>query len=291
MKITVGKEDNSEAAFEFLLKNENKCVSLISRILEKQAQYFVLFSDSGEVFGIIGLSRYGQLLPFFCEKVFVFEEEYLRTKEMIARFIEEIQEKAGRKLFCILGEKKSAELVIDVLKSECGLDASVEIEYELLEKSNDSVFCSMEDLEAEKKSEILAADFEMAEEIFPLQYEYEKEEVLIPGEVIEPKACKILLNKALINGMVYVLKAEGKIVSKLNINAHSMNYVQFGGVFTLPEFRGKKFAKVLVDRIAGKFLNEGKKICLFVKESNLAAKKLYSRCGFEKIGGFKICYY
>ncbi len=288
MKISLVSDKGLEEVKRFLRPNERKCVPLIFRMDEKKSEVYVLRDESDKICGVIVFSRFGHLLPYFSNLSSLSEKQKNQIMLALAEFCNLL---GDRKLFCIVGERKSAEFMESAVLSGLSKHPMNFVHYNLMEKTQPSVFCTKKELEAAKNVEIVVGTLEMRSEIFELQKAYELEEVIVQGAVFDEDASRILLNQALSKGLVYLLKADGKIVSKLTVNAKSDNYVQFGGIFTRPEFRGNRFAKILLDYVAGKYINSGKKISLFVKKSNEPAKKLYARCGFEQIGEFKICYY
>ncbi len=285
--IRVAQERYTEIE-RFLINHENRCVPLLSKLKEKGSSAYALTDDFQKISGIVVVSRFFQILPFFSNLSAMSEKQKSDLKIALCEFCQNLPKE---KIFCVIGEKNSADEMISALKTSIEKKQKCKIHYELLEKTDASIFCSKKELDSSEKVEVSLGTLDMNEEIFPLQKEYESEEVAINGNSIDEKASRIILNKALSKGLVYVLKFNGKIVSKLSINGKSENYVQLGGIFTLKEYRGNKFAKILTEYVCEKYINSGKKISLFVKTSNDKAKKLYSNCGFKKIGDFTICYY
>lgn len=78
------------------------------------------------------------------------------------------------------------------------------------------------------------------------------------------------------------LIGQGFVEDKINA------FWQIGGVFTLPEVRGKGVASCLVSQLSERVLNEGYIPILAVLEENVPAVKAYEKLGFEKAVDFSI---
>ena len=131
--------------------------------------------------------------------------------------------------------------------------------------------------------------------LLPLQKEYDSVEVLLPGAKLDVPLCRLNLRKILREQFVLGVRADnadsGFFVAKAGTNAIGLNWVQLGGVCTLPEFRGKGLATFLVNKIALQKLSDGKKTALFVKNKNLPAQKAYKKAGFVPLCPFSISYF
>ena len=92
--------------------------------------------------------------------------------------------------------------------------------------------------------------------------------------------------KQVIIGREWILRSEGKIVSKANIHGVSKNYVQIGGVMTHPMYQGKGFAKQTVSALCTHWLTQDKGVILFVRNDNNPAIKLYQTLGFTPFDEF-----
>ena len=131
--------------------------------------------------------------------------------------------------------------------------------------------------------------------LLPLQKEYDSVEVLLPGAKLDVPLCRLNLRKILREQFVLGVRADnadsGFFVAKAGTNAIGLNWVQLGGVCTLPEYRGKGLAAFLVNKIALQKLSDGKKTALFVKNKNLPAQKAYKKAGFVPLCPFSISYF
>jgi ribosomal protein S18 acetylase RimI-like enzyme len=129
------------------------------------------------------------------------------------------------------------------------------------------------------------------EDVFQLQAAYEKEEVLPEGSELNLPGCRRSAEYIVTRNHSFIAVLDGKSVGKINSNAASYNYRQAGGVYVLPEYRGRGIAQRLGAVFVRSVLADGKKVTLFVKKKNTTAKKLYAKLGFAVIGDYRINYY
>ena len=129
------------------------------------------------------------------------------------------------------------------------------------------------------------------ETLHPLQKDYMKEEVAVPGRKISDAEVDISLRQILKNQLCFALTVDGDIVAKANTNAIGINKVQIGGVYTHPLYRRNGYAGALVTALCNRALRSGKEPVLFVKEKNMPALTLYQKIGFEECGQYAIAYY
>ncbi|MDR2019792.1 MAG: GNAT family N-acetyltransferase, partial [Treponema sp.] len=80
-------------------------------------------------------------------------------------------------------------------------------------------------------------------------------------------------------------------VGKINTNAESFTCFQIGGVYVLPEYRGRGIATRMAASLSSRLLAQGKNISLFVKKQNPAARAVYKKIGFKVLKDYRICYY
>jgi len=87
----------------------------------------------------------------------------------------------------------------------------------------------------------------------------------------------------------FIVRVDGKIVSKANIHGVSKNYFQIGGVGTLPSERRKGYAAKAVSFLCKTHFAKGVGTAiLFTGVDNNAARKLYEKIGFRPAGEFII---
>ncbi|SFI38226.1 FR47-like protein [Treponema bryantii] len=127
--------------------------------------------------------------------------------------------------------------------------------------------------------------------LHPLQKDYMKDEVAVPGRQLTDAEVDITLRQILKNQLCFSLLCDGEPVAKANTNAIGINCVQIGGVYTHPLYRRNGYAGALVQALCNRATQGGRKPVLFVKEKNTPAFNLYRKLGFEECGRYTIAYY
>jgi len=124
-----------------------------------------------------------------------------------------------------------------------------------------------------------------------LQAAYEQEEVLPTASEFNAAASRLNIERIFKKEQLYVAELNGRLIGKINTNAATFTRYQVGGVYVLPEYRGRGIAR----RMAGEFITDlvaqGRGVSLFVKKTNTAARRMYQRIGFEVLGDYRINYY
>jgi hypothetical protein len=138
---------------------------------------------------------------------------------------------------------------------------------------------------------IRRADPDDDEALFPLQKCYELEEVVITPSHFNDGLCMKSLRLALREQLVYLAELGGVPVAKAATNARGYKVDQVGGVYTVPEERGKSLAKAVVSQLLKTVFSEKQGACLFVKKHNRPAIALYERLGFLPTTDYVISYY
>ncbi len=129
------------------------------------------------------------------------------------------------------------------------------------------------------------------EALMPLQEAYEREEVLTPVHEFNRAACRASLARALERQLIFVAAEDGILVGKAGTNARGFSFDQVGGVYTLPERRGRGVALALMLALLEEVEASRKRPALFVKPENAPARALYRRLGFEDIGDYRADYF
>lgn len=288
-------DENSRKLIEdFLLQNEETCVSLVSRFFEKSAKIYFA-KDDEKVAAVFSFSGGRQFLFQIRKNLNPDEKEILRVA-LGKAFDDYFQN-----VFSIIGTSDECEVISKIAQNHLAKNPKHELDYDLMiyddmncgfDKFNRRNYGIKSDYsERDEKSKIKCCSISDFDEIFPLQKSYELEEVVFSQEDFNEKAAELVLKKNLSRGKIFALSKNGKIVTKLSVNARGKKCVQIGGVFTLQNFRNQGFAKKLLSSFCERESKYGKKIVLFVKKSNLSALALYKSCGFKKICGYKIVYF
>ena len=217
---------------------------------------------------------------------------------------------------CISGEKKATDFLIEVCNSvRCGFDTASSLlnhpaqvyDYKMLRwlsaseagvsKPPESNMVSIRPsdysttISLSGGEEIIRCTEHDMEILHPLQKDYMKDEVAVPGRPITDAEVDISLRQILKNQLCFALAVDGDLVAKANTNAIGINKVQLGGVYTHPLYRRNGYAGALVTELCNRALHAGKQPVLFVKEKNMPAFSLYQKIGFEECGRYAIAYY
>jgi RimJ/RimL family protein N-acetyltransferase len=127
--------------------------------------------------------------------------------------------------------------------------------------------------------------------LYPLQRDYELEEVLIEPGHFDPQACLANLRRTLRRQIVFLAELDGRLVSKAGTNARGFDADQIGGVFTVEGERGRGLARRVMHALLERIFQEKSQASLFVKKLNPAAVALYRRLGFRELEDFRISYF
>ena len=127
--------------------------------------------------------------------------------------------------------------------------------------------------------------------LYPLQRDYELEEVLIEPGHFDAQACLANLRKTLRRQLVILAERDGRPVSKAGTNARGFGVDQLGGVFTLEGERGRGIARRVMGALLERIFREKATVSLFVKKHNGPAVALYRRLGFRELEDFRISYF
>jgi GNAT superfamily N-acetyltransferase len=124
-----------------------------------------------------------------------------------------------------------------------------------------------------------------------LQEAYEREEVLTPIHEFNRAACRASLARALERQIIFAAEEDGTLVGKAGTNARGFGVDQVGGVYTLPERRGRGVARALMAALLAEIKSSGKEPALFVKPTNVPARALYRHLGFDDVGDYRADYF
>ena len=85
---------------------------------------------------------------------------------------------------------------------------------------------------------------------------------------------------------------EGKLVALAELNAKVFDVGQIGGVFTHPDFRGRGFAKSVLQHLLvdAKQIHKLRKLVLFTDVNNAPARKLYTSLQGDVVGHFALLF-
>jgi ribosomal protein S18 acetylase RimI-like enzyme len=129
------------------------------------------------------------------------------------------------------------------------------------------------------------------DELLPLQEAYEREEVLTSLHSFNRAACRASLARALERQLVFAAWEDGVAVAKAGTNARGFGVDQVGGVYAMPERRGRGLASALMALLLSSIREAGRRPALFVKPGNAPARALYRSLGFEDLGDYRADYF
>lgn len=272
------KRDSLPRVRTFLEARESFCVPACERFIawdEGPDRIWCGHDDQGTIQSLLILSATGILYPVLSEA----EKE--GNRQGIAHGI------LSKRIRSIQGQTDAVKLCEDILTS-IGQTRFEQIDYALM-KLDSSPFATS--LIAGPESLIVRrAEQRDADELFPLQAAYEIEEVLPSHASFKPAASRLALERILSNRIVLSAELDGKLVGKANTNARSFSRDQIGGVYVLPEYRGRGIATRLVGELCAILNDDDRGINLFVKRRNLPAQAAYRRVGFDEYGDYRISY-
>ncbi len=283
MKILPLSAENYNRTLKFLESYEYFCTELMEHFLTCEKNCFILL-EKNEIEGV--LYRFNKILlhciPFaFAQTI----KEKLLCHDFMRTDWSEIH---ASTLVCIIGEQKGTALLIKRLTAlirQCNI-----INYRLMinkaQKENRIFPIS-------PKYELVYCHGVDLEDLLPLQFQYEKEEIFSELNILfSDFVTRSNLRRNLRQQIIIALKDKELVqfVSKAGTNAIGKHWVQIGGVFTCKEYRRLGLSYYTVSKLTQK-LHESRKNCvLFVKEKNPAAFNLYKKIGYEEAGKFSIVY-
>ncbi len=301
--IPVETPEDFSLAEQFVIPHEETCASLAS-LVRRKSDKLVFIKNESDPLGILNLdSTIYHCIP----------DPALLDADFLKEQLPYLMKKPVR---CISGEKKATEFLIEVCNSvNCGFDTASptqppEIIYPYtmmrwlsaseagVSKPPKSNVVSIRPSDYSTTAPALSGGEEIIrctehdmELLHPLQKDYMKDEVAVPGRPITDAEVDITLRQILKNQLCFALTVDGDIVAKANTNAIGINCVQIGGVYTHPLYRRNGYAGALVTALVNRALRSGKRPVLFVKEKNMPAFSLYQKIGFAECGRYAIAYY
>ena len=127
--------------------------------------------------------------------------------------------------------------------------------------------------------------------LFPLQRDYELEEVVVFPERFSEQSCRLHLRDTLRRQLVVVAELDGRPVAKAGTNARGFQVDQIGGVFTEERLRGSGIAARVMSDLLERIFRSKPMVSLFVKRTNLPAIALYRKLGFRSLDSYRITYF
>ncbi len=321
--IPVEKPEDFSLAQQFVIPHEETCVSLASLVRRKSDRLFFISSDDNEVLStrsftssngnsILGIINLDSTLYHCIPNPALIDADFLRTN--LPYYIK-------KPVHCLSGEKTSNDFLVEIISkiNMSSVDKKLTTDSYLIPKM--TKYYKMMRMKSKiispvsstgngtntlghsnSESDSLQINLSGGEEIIrctehdiesltPLQKDYMKEEVTLPGKNPTDAEAAIMLRQILKNQLCFALTFDGDFVAKANTNAIGINCVQIGGVYTSPLYRRNGYAGALVTALCNRARRAGKKPVLFVKEKNIPAFNLYQKLGFEECGHYAIAYF
>lgn len=96
------------------------------------------------------------------------------------------------------------------------------------------------------------------------------------------------LAERLTENVVVYREVDGDIVAAALTHRHTHQMALIGGVYTVPEQRGKSYGKECVQTLCALLQSLNLTPCLFYEQNNQAAANLYQKLGFDPLSGWII---
>jgi uncharacterized protein len=260
---------------EFLRANERWCMNACGRFLKGGSSVWMLGGRKAPPSGLV--IRSGRtLLPVLCDQETVPPPRFLRSILGGEVFLHSLQ---GRK--------------DDVLVMEKALE---EMRLYAAEKKDYDIMC----IDHPPVSRHITAPVNLVirkpvprdmDALAALHAAYEQEEVLPAASEFHPAASRQNIEHIFAEEQMLVAVLDGCLVGKINTNAVGFTRYQIGGVYVHPDYRGMGIAGRMTSEFVVSLAAQGRGISLFVKKSNIAARRVYLRIGFEIAGDYRIDYF
>lgn len=224
--------------------------------------------------GALYISRYGVVLPAF---------DMHPLTQTDSDFLQKVLRTRRDRLFSIIGMENR---VLDV-EMQIGAAAPDVEGYRMFTGDGPGIDAS----DVPQELTIHRATPDDLDKLWPLERSYQIEEVLRRGNRLDERSSHRYFLSTLKNQEIYYLLLDGRAVAKAGTNARGWKYDQIGGVFVVPELRGRGFAGLVMGRLVDAIAVSDRLPCLFVKNSNHPALSLYRNLGFADRGPFRISYW
>ncbi|MDR1931567.1 MAG: GNAT family N-acetyltransferase [Spirochaetales bacterium] len=283
MNWTFAKKKDLHEITAFLTEREWECAALTGRLRRGGKPHFpgpgealiALRRVNGRVRQVLYMSKTGFVCPYFPE---------LPLEEIEAGKVRDVFFAAWGLVNTLIGLRRH----VQTFAAWMGIHPSVSVDYYLMKADARPPAPVSAELSWLKIRQARREDFEA---LLPLQEAYEREEILFNQNDFNMNKTRKELKLSLKENIIYLASCEGTAVAKGGTNARGFTCDQIGGVFTHPDFRGRKIARLLMYRLLEHIFAGGKRACLFVKTHNLPALRLYDSLGFRIAENYRISYF
>ena len=270
--IPVERPEDFFLAQQFIISHETFSASLAS-LVRRKSDKLIFLKDDKEIKGLLCLDS----TVYHC-----IPDVSLIDAEVLKKEIPYLQKKPVR---CVSGEASATDFLLEIFGQPL-----TKYPYKMM-KYSDKALKKISLPELSGGEEIFRCSEHDMESLAPLQKDYMKDEVAVPGRTITDAEVSLTLRQILKNQLCFALLCDGEAVAKANTNAIGINCIQIGGVYTHPRYRRNGYAGALVLALCKRAGQAGKTPVLFVKEKNKPAFYLYQKLGFEECGRYEIAYY
>lgn len=258
-----------------LQKKFNETMPLVKKSKNEKDVFFIFFHDT-EIVAVCGLDAQKTFLHCFPNATRASIKAFVNCSEKFFKTFS---------IRSIMGEKKISEVIEKYLVRNHNYTVKQLHSYFLFELSVQN-FLKQKKFYADENLRCDTCNHLDIENLLPLQFGYEREEWERNSE--NEIFSRVYILNMLSEQILFKGSINGKIVSKAHTNACGVRCKQIGGVYTLPAYRGKHYAEVVLRFALRTLAEKTSSFVLFVKVKNIAAQKLYRRLGFTKIAAFQI---
>ena len=250
---------------------ETGCIDAVSMISgeRKNPKPIIAHLDGDNIDAALFFTSYGRIMPVLDSR-FLFRQDDVRP----------VSQLAGNAVFLptsVSGRSEAADMFLE--RFSCGQRRKV-IEHYIMEL--EPAKFQMPQIPAQLKIRILRGSTRQLIPLFPLQKNYERQEVLLNPDAQDTFETFRWLKSILTREICFYARRGFRYVAKANTNARGFDHIQIGGVFTVPQFRKQGYALHTVAALCRCIIEEEHKIpSLFVRCDNENAIKLYKNLGFE----------
>ena len=294
--IPVETPEDFLLAQQFIIPHEETCASLASLVRRRTDKLVLLVKSENtvvepvEITAVLGIINLDSTIYHCIPNPEQLDADFLKAE------LPYLMKKPVR---CISGETGGTKFLIEIFE-QGGFAPSTRLrdrklnhpeiiyDYKMMKWSG-APYSSTSGLSGGE--EIIRCTESDMEVLHPLQKDYMKDEVAVPGRPITDAEVDITLRNILKNQLCFALTVDGDIVAKANTNAIGINCIQIGGVYSHPLYRRNGYAGALVQALCNRAVRSHKTPVLFVKEKNMPAFNLYRKLGFEECGQYTIAYY
>ncbi len=219
-------------------------------------------------------TKYGLFLPALLEA----------ESENDTHGINRIHKIAGKRVYSAMGRSQSLEFFNSLYAEYC----ETRVDYQLLTLAKPVI---KPDKPAVPGLEIEKCSIDDIGRLYPIHKAYEIEEVLLDPKKYNPSLSYYVLQKSLMHHLVFAATLQGTPIARAATNARGFHWDQLGGIYTERQYRNKGISSYLVYGLISEIQKQSRNVCLFVKEDNKAAIRVYKKLGFQEQGPFQIRYF